>query len=205
MPPSSEPEPDRGLLARDRRAALVELFEVGPKGSHVALSPLAALRQIAADPHRGLHEDTPIVNLEDATDPDTERLMDLITEPRALSWADSDPVHFEIDGEPVRFTELPDRRVRITTDTAPNRFVKHVVALYARELRGADRATEPRAVRLLRELEALSRSGGLGAATMPSVVSTADPVIAKDRRYSRILAAYLALARREAHQRLPTD
>jgi len=187
------------MLARERRATLVQLLEVGPRGAHVALSPLAALRQIAGDPHRGLHEDTPIVNLEDATDPDTERLMDLITEPRALSWADSDPVHFEIDGEPVRFTELPDRRVRVTTDTAPNRFVKHVMALYARGLRGADRASEPRAFRLLRELEALSRSGGLAAASMPAVVSTADPVIARDRRYSRILAAYLALARREPH------
>jgi hypothetical protein len=146
---------------------------------------------IVREPHRGIVQQSIVVALEDAADPDMERLVELVDDPRAVAPAPDDPVHFEVDGLPCRFAELPDRRVLVGVDTVPNRFAKW---LFERCLRLLAHAP-PEHTRLRNRLAVLARSGTFSAVASLSTVTFDDPLLRRDRRYARLLALHTALAR----------
>ena len=138
----------------------------------------------------GVSQESPIVAIEDAADPDTERLVDRVDDPRSIAPAPDDPVHFEVDDLPCRFAELPDRRVIVGPDTYPNRFVRHFVTRCVRLLTGS---TDDEG-RLRGRVASLISSGPLASVGTLTIVSLDDNSLRRDPRYARVVAAHVALS-----------
>ncbi len=150
------------------------------------------LSQIAERPHRELVTDTPLVDMEGLTEPDTEGFLDLVVDPGALGWAKHPPVHVEVDGRKLQFTRVYDRRPRITFDTYPNRFVCHTI----RRFRDALTSTEApplEALELARKMQGLIRASSLQEAGPIQHVSADHNVLRKDPLYREVLRCSVAL------------
>lgn len=155
---------------------------------------LRLIERILVHPHRELVVETPLVALEDLTEPETEAFLELVCEPGALRPAREEPIHFVTDdgtGRRFQFTEVYDRRPRITTDTYPNRFLKYVLMRYRDALK---RCHEPGAVELVRALNGLLARSVLATAGAIEHVDTSDSVLTKDPDYRRVLQFSLRLA-----------
>ena len=156
-------------------------------------SLLMALERIIERPHRELHVETPKVGLEELTEPDTERFVDLLGEAGVLSPTRREPVHFEHEGAKWQLTEVYDARPSITQDTYPNRFVRHVLTRYRDMLRkagGIDADT------LARRLSPLIDRTFLGSVSPLTHVSTDHNVLRMHPDYRVVLRLFVALSQR---------
>ncbi len=153
---------------------------------------LMALERILESPHRELHVETPRVGLEELTEPDTERFVELLGEAGVLSPARREPIHFEHEGQTWQLTEIYDARPIISQDTYPNRFVKHVLQRYRRMLR-ADGT--PDATDLARRLSPLLDHTFLGTVGPLTIVSTDHNVLRMHPDYRIVLRLFVALTR----------
>ena len=168
-------------------AALVALAEEGPLGL------CQALDRILEHPHRDVVVDTPLVELEELTEPDTERFLDLITDPRRLLRARYPPVHMEYEGRQFQFTHVYDARTRVTFDTYPNRFVRHFVDRYRDALKHAPPSEASR--RLLKRLDATIQGSVLHTVSPLHHLSVDHNVLRKDPSYREVLRCSVSLAR----------
>jgi len=172
-----------------QRPALLDLM----LGGHPSL--LDVLDQIVEHPHRAMEVDTPVVELEELTEPDTEGFLKLVTDPSHLAPADGRPTHFTHGGRNYHFTHVVDRRRRITFDTIPNRFVRHFLERFRRVLKQGSAAATDDGARVRRRIQALLGSSFLADVGKVHRVSVDHVVLRKDPNYRRILEASIALGR----------
>lgn len=155
-------------------------------------SLVQVVEHIIEHPHRELVVDTPLVELEGLTEPDTERFLELISDPGALSPAREEPIHFDYDGRNYQFTRVFDARPRITFDTHPNRFVRHFLMRYLDVLsRTGDRGAED----LARRLEGLLQQSVLTECSPLHHLSADHNVLRKDPNYREVLRCSVLLTR----------
>lgn len=154
---------------------------------------LRVLANILEHPHREIVVDTPLVELEGLTEPDTERFLELITDPGALSPAREEPTHFLYDSYPYQFTKVFDARPRVTFDSYPNKFVKHVVLRYRDALTSHPEAPEA-SLKLARQIDGLIQGSVLKEVSMLHHVSADHNVLRKDPNYREILRLSISLS-----------
>jgi len=155
---------------------------------------LDVLDRIAAHPHRAIQVDTPVVSLEELTEPDTEGFLALVSDASRLAPAGDRPTHFRQGGRDYFFTHVVDRRRRITLDTPPNRFVRRVLEQFRDALAAMDDADE--AVGMAkRRVQALLGHTFLADIPRSTKVSGEHVVLHKDPHYRRVMEASVALAR----------
>jgi predicted component of viral defense system (DUF524 family) len=154
---------------------------------------VAVLVQIAERPHRELVVDTPLVEMEGLTEPDTERFLDLVVDPGALSIAKQPPIHVTVDDRKYQFTRVYDKRPRVTFDTYPNRFVCHVIRRLRDALMSSGKTGE--AADLARRLQGLVRASSLQEAGAIHHVSADHNVLRKDPLYREVLRCSTELTR----------
>jgi predicted component of viral defense system (DUF524 family) len=152
---------------------------------------LMALERIVERPHRELHVETPKVGLEELTEPDTERFVDLLGEAGVLSPTQREPIHFEHEGSKWQLTEVYDARPTISQDTYPNRFVRHVLLRYRDLLR---RAESKDAAALARRLSPIIDRTFLGTVRPLTHVSTDHNVLRMHPDYRAVLQLFVALS-----------
>ncbi|MFT5429564.1 MAG: putative component of viral defense system (DUF524 family) [Myxococcota bacterium] len=170
---------------QSKSEALIALVQAGEPNL------LQVLATLAEHPHRELVTDTPLVSLQDLTEPDTERFLELVTDPTALSPAWDEPVHFQYQGFSYQFTKIYDARPRVTFDTHPNRFVVHVV----RRLQDALLDTEDEAAQTLAAtLGGLLSRGGLAQCGTAQRLTADHNVLRKDPNYREVLKLSVTLS-----------
>ena len=153
---------------------------------------LMALERIVESPHRELHVESPRVGLDELTEPDTERFVDLLGEAGVLSPAHREPIHFEHDGRKWQLTEVYDARPAISQDTYPNRFVRHVLHRYRDLLRAQ---SCPKAHELARRLSPMLDHTFLGSVGSLTVISTDHNVLRMHPDYRVLLQLFVGLTR----------
>ncbi len=152
------------------------------------------VERILEHPHREIVVDTPLVELEGLTEPETERFLDLISDPGALAPAKEPPVHFDYNGWNFQFTRVFDARPRATFDTYPNRFVRHFLRRFRDALMSRENPPDD-AARLARRLDALVANSVLNDVRPLHHISADHNVLRKDPNYLEILRMSVALTR----------
>ena len=159
-------------------------------------SILQVLGQILEHPHRELVLDTPLVELEGLTEPETERFLELIADPGSLSPTNEEPVHFNYEGLDYQFTKVYDARPRITFDTYPNRFVRHVLLRLRDLLTHPTQAPDPQAQKLARRIDGLIQSSVLASCSPLHHISAEHNVLRKDPNYREVLRLSVEMTHR---------
>jgi len=157
-------------------------------------SLLDALDRIVAHPHRAIEVDTPVVSLEELTEPDTEGFLALVSDASRLAPAGDRPTHFSQSGRDYFFTHVVDRRRRITLDTPPNRFLKRVLEQFRDALKKLN-AEDPAVAGARRRLQAFLGHTFLAEIPRSARASAEHVVLHKDPHYRRVLEASVALSR----------
>ena len=150
--------------------------------------------QILEHPHREILMETPIVELEELTEPETERFLDLVMNPGTISPAKAHtPVHFSYEGRDFQFTHIHDLRRRITFDTHPTRFLRHFLVRYRDALKSLKAGDDESVTSLIRRIDGILGSTFLKDVGVLGQVSTNHNVLRKDPHYREILRAHVAL------------
>lgn len=150
---------------------------------------------ILEHPHREIVVDTPLVPLEDLTEPETESFLDLITSPGMMSPAKEPPIHFNYMGRKFQFTHVFDSRPRVTFDTYPNRYVRYFLLRYRDALARTSEEMIPEASELARRIDGTLSSSFLREMSPLHHVSSVHNVLRKDPNYREILRANITLGR----------
>lgn len=149
-----------------------------------ALIPV--VERILVHPHREIVVDTPLVQLEELTDPETEAFLELVTDAGTLAPAKDQLVHFEVEGRNYKFTHVYDQRPRVSFDTYPNRFLRWFLGRWRDALDPQD------AIR--RRIDGLIASSVLKSVGALQHVSADHSVLRKDPNYREILLASVRLS-----------
>ena len=154
------------------------------------LSEFAALipvvERILQHPHREIVVDTPLVQLEELTEPETEGFLELVTDAGTLAPAKDSLVHFEVEDRRYQFTHVYDQRPRVSYDTYPNRFLRWFLGRW-RDALAADDPTR-------RRIDGLIASSILKSVGALQHVSADHSVLRKDPNYREILLASVRLS-----------
>ncbi len=185
-PASSEGAPKGRPAASEALPDPQRLVDVLHSGSPALLQ---VLLELARHPRFELTHGLVIGAIDEATDVEVDAIPDLATAPGVLEPSPDDTVHAEADGLKLRLSMLPNRRMELTANSLPNRFVKGFVLRAVRALQGAP---EHAAVR--RRLLALVATGELSdVEPLTSLHYRSNAVLERDPRYRRVLEAALAL------------
>ena len=164
-----------------QRQALIDLLTRGEP------SFMRVVAEICQRPHQEVVVDTPLVAIEDLTEPDTERFAELVANPTTLSPAKEEPIHFRYEGGAYQFTNVYDSRPRATHDTYPNRFTRHVAR------RAVDALLAAGDTGLAGRLRSLIERGPLSSCSPIHRVSVDHNVLRKDPHYRVVLQTHVAL------------
>ena len=157
---------------------------------------VSVIQHIVEHPHREITVDTPLVELEELSEPETEALLELVMNPGTISPAKRDtPVHFDYEGREFQFTHVYDVRRRIMFDTHPNRFLRHFLIRFCDALKRAGAGKKDDGKALLTTLSGFVAGSFLKDVTALASVTTDHNVLRKDPNYQQILKASVALSR----------
>ena len=153
------------------------------------------LERIVEHPHREIVVDTPLVELDELTEPYTEGFLDLITSPGKMSPARYEPIHFTYEQRLFQFTHVYDARSRVTFDTYPNRFVRHFLLRFRDTLSRREEELTCAASELARRIDGLFQASFLKDVNPVHHISAEHNVLRKDPNYREILRLHIGLAR----------
>ncbi len=162
----------------------------GPPPLEVALS------RILLRPHRELVTRAEIVPVEALEEADAEGFMTLVQEPDAIVTAKDEPVHFQTDENPPRrfqLTRVVEERRLVTYDTAPNRFVAHVLRRYRGQLKRALAEAPSDGKRLLGAIDHALAHPAMAEARRAAWMAPDHPVLLKDPDYRVLLTFAMRL------------